>query len=111
VTFLDELGDELAALGFALQEVGSSFVFGRTALGSEVRVTVEPAQAEQWRVSVAWRQPMVGRAAHDFVPLHLTDLGGRPDDSSITLSRDALLSDLPALLERAILPMVDLAPS
>ena len=108
---LGELAEELARLGFVLQEAGSTLVFGRSAIGSEVRVTIEPLEAEEWRVSVSCRRTMVGRAAHDFVPLHLTHLGGSEDESSISLSREALLSRLPALLERAILPMVDLAPS
>jgi hypothetical protein len=108
----EELVRQLNDLGFVLLENETPYTFARSAIGSEVRLLLEPVRNDMWRVGVKWRQPEeVGRIPTPLVSMSLNRLGESVDGETIHLKTGDLVADLPRLMARSVLPLVDLAPS
>jgi hypothetical protein len=108
----DEVVHQLNALGFALTDADQICTFTRTALGSELYLTVESLAEDAWRVGVKWRQSAeLGRMPNPVMPIALSRLGRSSDGVTIDLSTRELLDSLPRLMGECVLPMIDLAPS
>lgn len=100
---------DLNRLGFVLTAEQPPLSFVRMALGSELWLRIEPLSSGRWRVSLAYREPADwGKIPNPVVPV---SLGRHSGDGTLELETTALVEDLVSLLERCILPTVDLAPS
>jgi hypothetical protein len=107
-TFIDQLN----ALGFAATDIDQPFTFARQALGNDVWVTVESVGHDTWRVGVKWRNSEdIGAIPNPLLAMELSRLGRSVDGATLDLSTVELVDHFPELLERSILPMVDIAPS
>jgi hypothetical protein len=107
-----EVITHLNDLGFALLDGQDlHYTFARAAIGSEVHLSLEPVRQDKWRVGVKWRQPAdMGRVPAPLIAMSLSRLGDSVDGETIDLSTAEVIADLPHLLARSVLPLVDLAP-
>jgi len=103
---------DLNAIGFVLMQDEPPFTFVRVALGSDVYMRLETLAEDRWRVTLSYREPVNwGTTPNPVVPVSLAKLGAESGGDALQLDTAALVRDFPALLERCILPTIDLAPS
>jgi hypothetical protein len=110
----DGLLEQLNSLGFAVigeTGAGSGVTLTRLALGYHLRLTLEPTGADRWLVGLGMRASSVamGRLPEATLPFALGRFGASPDGVRLEISRGDLASELPRLLEDAIIPVVDSA--
>jgi hypothetical protein len=108
-----DLVQQLNDLGFALVEAGHVFTFARSAIGSDVHLTLEPLGQDLWRVGVKWRPPAEPghRMPNPLIPMSLSRLGQSVDGVTIDSATTQLLDDLTRVVGESVLPIVDAAPS
>lgn len=110
----EELVERLNSLGFALTgeaaEPGSPSILARFAVGSHLWLKLEPT-GQGWLVGLEIRSSVMPfpRVPEPRLPFTLGRFGRSPDGVRLELSRDQVESELPALLENVILPIVDAA--
>jgi hypothetical protein len=104
---------DLNRLGFALVDESSEqdgfHTFFRQGAESDLRLTLERTNAEDWRLAVfsRLRGDFLSKLEHPWIQVDLSRLGDSNGGKSIQVSRTDLADRVPEFLERGLLPMFD----